>query len=43
MTGHGEISLAVEAMQDGAYDFIEKLLAADRLVDATRRALEKPA
>ena len=41
MTGHGEISLAVEAMQDGAYDFIEKPFAADRLVDATRRALEK--
>ncbi|CDZ38432.1 C4-dicarboxylate transport transcriptional regulatory protein DctD [Neorhizobium galegae bv. officinalis] len=41
MTGHGDIPMAVKAMQDGAYDFITKPFAADRLVQAIRRAAEK--
>ena len=41
ITGHGEISMAVESMQMGAYDFIEKPFSSERLVDTVRRALEK--
>ncbi len=40
ITGHGDISMAVDAMQKGAYDFIEKPFSTDRLVDSTRRALD---
>src|SRR3954469_20542613 len=41
VTGHGDISMAVEAMRDGAYDFITKPFASDHLVEVVRRALEK--
>ncbi|MBY5317427.1 response regulator [Rhizobium leguminosarum] len=41
MTGHGDIPMAVQAIQDGAYDFIAKPFAADRLVQSVRRASEK--
>ena len=41
VTGHGDISMAVQAMRDGAYDFVEKPFAADRLIDTVRRALER--
>jgi two-component system C4-dicarboxylate transport response regulator DctD len=41
MTGHGHVSMAVEAMRGGAYDFIEKPFAAERLLETARRAREK--
>jgi two-component system C4-dicarboxylate transport response regulator DctD len=41
ITGHGEVSMAVGAMRKGAYDFIEKPFAPERLVDTVVRAVEK--
>ncbi|SBW00846.1 C4-dicarboxylate transport transcriptional regulatory protein DctD [uncultured delta proteobacterium] len=41
ITAHGDVATAVEAMQDGAYDFIEKPFDENTLVDVLRRALEK--
>ena len=41
MTGHGDITMAVAAMRDGAYDFIEKPFASERLTATVRRALER--
>ncbi|GAL19938.1 two component sigma-54 Specific central transcriptional regulator of acidic amino acid uptake [Vibrio maritimus] len=41
ITGHGDISMAVQAIQDGAYDFIEKPFSAERLIEITERAIEK--
>ncbi|NQD96009.1 response regulator, partial [Pseudomonas sp. CrR25] len=32
ITGHGDIGMAVGAMRDGAYDFIEKPFSPERLV-----------
>lgn len=41
ITGHGDVSIAVEAMRNGAYDLIEKPFSADRLTNVVSRALEK--
>lgn len=40
ITGHGDIAMAVDAMHEGAYDFIAKPFAADRLIYSVRRAAE---
>lgn len=40
MSGHADIETAVKAIQDGAYDFIEKPFAADRMIISVGRALE---
>ena len=40
ITAHGSISLAVSAIKDGAYDFIEKPFDNDNLLLTVKRALE---
>jgi len=40
ISGHGTIETAVQAIQQGAYDFIEKPFKSDRLLLITERALE---
>ena len=40
MTGHADISLAVEAMKAGAVDFLEKPFEDERFIDIVRSALE---
>jgi two-component system, NtrC family, C4-dicarboxylate transport response regulator DctD len=41
VTGHGDIAMAVAAIKDGAYDFITKPFATDRLSQSVYRAAEK--
>lgn len=43
ITGHGDIADAVEALRHGAYDFVAKPFAFERLLDSLNRALEKRA
>jgi two-component system nitrogen regulation response regulator NtrX len=40
ISGHGTIETAVQAIQQGAYDFIEKPFKSDRLLLMIRRALD---
>jgi two-component system response regulator FixJ len=39
MTGHGDIELAVQAIKLGAFDFVEKPFAAERLLASIEQAL----
>ena len=41
VTGHGDITMAVQAMREGAYDFIEKPFPSEHLVEVVARATEK--
>ncbi len=41
MTAHGSIQAAVEAMKEGAYDFLTKPLDKDHLLIVIRKALER--
>ena len=43
MTGHGDIAEAVDAMKRGAYDFLAKPFAPERLIETLRRGLDKRA
>jgi len=40
ITGHGDVQMAVEAMKNGALDFIEKPFSDDVLIDSIKRAVE---
>ncbi|KQP37110.1 sigma-54 dependent transcriptional regulator [Pseudorhodoferax sp. Leaf274] len=41
ITGHGDIAMAVQAMREGAYDFLEKPCSSEQLVAVVRRAADK--
>src|SRR5579859_2056773 len=43
VTGHGDIPMAVEAMQQGAFDFLQKPFRDQDLIDRIQRALERDA
>lgn len=43
ITGHGDVADAVAAMREGAYDFVTKPFAFERLFESLNRALEKRA
>src|SRR5437764_12544139 len=42
MSGHGTIDTAVEATRIGAYDFLEKPIALQKLLATVKRALRNP-
>ncbi len=41
ISGHADVSTAVQAIQDGAYDLLEKPFRTQHLLDVVRRAREK--
>ncbi|CAK17027.1 sigma-54-dependent transcriptional regulator [Pseudomonas entomophila] len=41
LTGHGDVPMAVDAMRNGAYDFLEKPFTPQHLMGSLHRALEK--
>jgi len=43
LTGHGDISMAVDAVKNGAFDFFEKPFSDNRLVDRVMEALRESA
>ena len=40
ISGHGTVDMAVEAIKNGAYDFIEKPFTSEKIIILTKRALE---
>ncbi len=40
ISGHGTVNLAVDAIKNGAFDFIEKPLSIDRLLSVVEKAIE---
>src|SRR5690606_17948529 len=43
MTGHGDVPMAVEAMQHGAFDFLQKPFRDQDLLDRIQKAIAKDA
>ena len=43
ITGHGDVPMAVEAMQQGAFDFLQKPFRDQELLDRVQRALARDA
>jgi two-component system C4-dicarboxylate transport response regulator DctD len=41
LTAHGDVDMAISAMHEGAYDFIEKPYVPDRLAETVQRACDK--
>ncbi|OJY63066.1 MAG: Fis family transcriptional regulator [Sphingobium sp. 66-54] len=41
ITGHADVSIAVRALRDGAFDFLTKPFAVEELIASIRNALEK--
>lgn len=41
ITGHGDIDMAVQAMKEGAFDFIEKPIDDERLVSSVAAAVDR--
>jgi two-component system response regulator FixJ len=41
ITGHGDVQMAVEAMKNGALDFIEKPFSDDVIIESITRAVER--
>ena len=40
MTGHGDVELAVQAMKDGAFDFLQKPFKDQQFLDTVERAVQ---
>ena len=41
ITGHGDLPMAIQAMKDGAYDFIQKPFGDQALIDTVQKAVEQ--
>lgn len=41
LTAHGDVDMAIQALKDGAYDFMEKPFIPERLVEAVDRACQQ--
>lgn len=41
VTGHGDVQMAVEAMKNGAMDFIEKPFSDETIIESIRRAVDR--